>query len=915
LGLSTSTWYTLPADAVLQQLGTSLEHGLSSDEAARRLAEFGPNAIQEAPARRRLAILVEQFTSLMVVILIVAAVVSFFIGDVQDAVVILAIVALNAALGFVQEYRAERAVAALKRLAVPQVRVRRDGHVRELSAETLVPGDIIFLEMGSRVPADARLVEVANLRVEQAALTGESVPGEKATGPLEADLAPADQRNMVFMGTTVTYGRATAVVAVTGMATQLGRIAELIQTVVSEPTPLQRRLDALGRTLAAAVLAIVVVVFVAGLLRGMDLELMVLTAISLAVAAVPEGLPAVITIALALGAQRMVRRNALIRKLPAVETLGSVTTICTDKTGTLTQNQMTVTILETGIRTVAVTGQGYEPVGQFIEMTNDHRPATTVEDRSSFVVGRSSVDVCADEHLCELLRAGALCNDALLEQDEDGRWRIVGDPTEGALVVAAAKAGFQQAELVADYPRTAEIPFTSERKRMTTLHHTPEGQIVAYSKGAVDRVIEVCSQVRDGDQIAPLTSERREVILHANDRLAERGLRILGLAYRQFDSLDQALAAAEIERKLVFLGLAGMIDPPRPEAASAVEHCQTAGIRPVMITGDHPLTARATGLALGILGQDDRVVTGAELEGMDATDLAESVGQVGIYARVSPEHKLKIVEALQHKQQVVAMTGDGVNDAPALKKADIGVAMGITGTDVSKEAADMILLDDNFASIVAAVEEGRTIYDNVRKFIRYLLSTNAGEILTMFFAILADLPLPVLPIQILWINLVTDGLPAVALGFEPGEPEVMERPPRDPHESVFARGLGGHILRVGLLIALGTLAVMVWALGQGRSEVEARTMTFMTLALFQVWHVLAIRSESQLLIRAGLFSNPQVLGAVVLTFVLQLAVTYLPPLQAIFKTVSLTGAELAACIAVSSLGFFLVEAQKLVLKP
>jgi Ca2+-transporting ATPase len=649
---------------------------------------------------------------------------------------------------------------------------------------------------------------------------------------------------------------------------------------------------------------------------------MVLTAISLAVAAVPEGLPAVITIALALGAQRMVRRNALIRKLPAVETLGSVTVICSDKTGTLTQNQMTVTILETGTRTVAVTGQGYEPVGQFIEVTNDERQRTTadhgpptaevvsaVRRRPSAVVS-AVVDVCADDHLCELLRAGALCNDALLEQDEDGRWRIVGDPTEGALIVAAAKAGFRPAELATDYPRTAEIPFTSERKRMTTLHHSPEGQIVAYSKGAVDRVLEVCSWVRDGEQVVPLTPERRAAILRANDLLAGRGMRVLGLAYRRFDSLDLALAEGEIERTLTFVGLAGMIDPPRPEAAAAVERCQTAGIQPVMITGDHPLTARAIGLALGMVGQGDRVVTGAELEAMDAADLAEIVNEVAVYARVSPEHKLKVVEALQRKQQIVAMTGDGVNDAPALKKADIGVAMGITGTDVSKEASDMVLLDDNFATIVAAVEEGRVIYDNIRKFIRYLLSTNAGEIFTMFFAILAGLPLPLLPIQILWINLVTDGLPAVALGFEPGEPGVMKRRPRDPNESVFAAGLGGHVLRVGLLIAVGTLAVMGWALGEGRPEAEARTMAFMTLALFQVWHVLAIRSESQLLVRVGLFSNRLLLGAVVLTFLLQLAVSYLPPLQAIFETVPLTGAELALCVAVSSLGFFLVELQK-----
>ncbi|MHB1161359.1 MAG: cation-translocating P-type ATPase [Chloroflexota bacterium] len=908
-------WHAAPPEVVLRRLGTDQASGLSADEADRRLAEFGPNAIREAHGKSWVSILAEQFTSLMVVILIVAAVISFLVGDVKDTAVILAIVVLNAGLGFFQEYRAEKAIAALKKLAVPRVKVRRDGRVQEQSADSLVPGDIVFLEMGSRVPADGRVLEVANLRIEEAPLTGESVPVDKGVGLLAADTPLADQRNMVFMGTTVTYGRATAVVTGTGMGTQLGRIARMIQSVESEPTPLQRRLDSLGRTLAAAALAIVAIVFVAGLLRGISLELMLLTAISLAVAAVPEGLPAVITIALALGAQRMVRRHALIRKLPAVETLGSVTAICSDKTGTLTQNQMTVTVLESGSRALEVTGTGCEPTGSFVERNpipqHQSAPRNGTGASQHGAGSAAVVDPCADRQMLELLRAGSLCNDAHLEQDPEGQWRIVGDPTEAALVVVARKAGLDSADLAAAYRRVDEIPFTSERKRMTTLHRAPDGELVAYSKGAVDSLLQVCAWQRVGDELVPLTAERRAAVERRNDALADRGLRVLGVAYLPLGTPRRTPTEDEIEREMVFLGMVGMIDPPRPEVAVAVEKCRAAGIRPVMITGDHPLTARAIGSELGMVGPGDRMVTGAELEAMGGAGLAEIVDQVAVYARVSPEHKLKIVDALQQKHQVVAMTGDGVNDAPALKKADIGVAMGITGTDVSKEAADMVLLDDNFATIVSAVEEGRVLYDNIRKFIRYLLTTNVGEIITMFVAILVGMPLPVVPIQILWINLVTDGLPAIALGFEKGEPGVMKRKPRDSRESVFAGDLGGHVLRMGTVIGLGTLAVMAWALWQGRPEEEARTMAFTTLALFQLWHVMALRSETQLLPQVGLFSNPLLLWAVVVTFVLQLAVVYLPPLQAIFDTVPLSLGELALCVGVSSLGYSLVEAQKL----
>lgn len=899
----------------LRRLKSDREHGLTAVEADRRLAEVGPNAIRTTAGKRWYAILADQFTGLMVVILMVAAAISYLVGDVKDTVVILAIVVLNAGLGFFQEYRAEKAIAALKKLSVPKVRVRRDGQVQEVSAETLVPGDLVYLEMGGRVPADCRLVDVANLRIEEAALTGESVPVEKDPSPLAPDTALADRRNMAFMGTTVTYGRATALVTATGMATQLGKIAEMIQSVETEATPLQRRLDSLGRTLAAAALAIVAVVFLTGLVRGIALETMLLTAIGLAVAAVPEGLPAVITIALALGAQRMVRRNALIRRLPAVETLGSVTIICSDKTGTLTQNQMTVTVLETTRLSLEVTGAGYEPVGGFVRREQRAYPVLVADGdpvpRNGEVKAGADVDPRADDTIRELLTAAALCNDAHLNQDEKGRWTIVGDPTEAALVVAARKAGLVASELAADYERVDEVPFTSERKLMTTLHRSPTGELVAYSKGAVDSVLDACAWLRDGDALVPLTPARRGAIERRNDALAEQGLRVLGFAYARHDPSRGVPAGDDVERDMVFLGMAGMIDPPRPEVKVAIDQCRQAGIRPVMITGDHPLTARAVGTQLGMIEPNDRIVTGADLDRLDGHGLTPIVDTVAIYARVSPEHKLKIVEAAQHKGQVVAMTGDGVNDAPALKRADIGVAMGITGTDVSKEAADTVLLDDNFATIVSAVEEGRVLYDNIRKFIRYLLTTNVGEIITMFVAILIGMPLPLVAIQILWVNLVTDGLPAIALGFEKAEPDVMRRAPRDSQQSVFAGDLGGHVIRMGIVIGLGTLAVMGWALWQGRTVEEARTMAFTTLALFQLWHVMALRSETQLLPEIGVFSNRLLLWAVATTFVLQIAVIYLPPLQAIFYTVAISPADLAISVGVSSLGYVLVEIQKL----
>ncbi|MBC7250439.1 MAG: cation-translocating P-type ATPase [Anaerolineae bacterium] len=906
-------WYTLDQAAVLERLETRLD-GLTDAEATERLQRFGPNQLEERALRSPWAVLAAQFTEVMVIVLLVAAAISFFIGETTDALMVLIIVVLNAVLGFTQEYRAERAMAALKRLAVPEVKVRRQGQTRQLPATQLVPGDVILLEAGARVPADVRLLESANLRIEESALTGESVPVEKITHALTGENIPlGDRRNMAFMGTTVTYGRGTAVVVETGMRTELGHIADMLQTIGEEKTPLQRRMAELGKWLAVGALIICGVVFAVGVWRGGELAEMFLTAVSLAVAAVPEGLPAVVTIALALGAQRMVRRNALIRKLPAVETLGSVTTICSDKTGTLTENRMTVTVLDVAGRTL-----------NLIEQLRKAGPVLSPDD--------PPLDV-PDVTLSLLLSGGSLCNDATLEPDEEkpGSYRAIGDPTEGALVVAAARMGLWKAELETALPRVAEVPFTSERKRMTTVHKVASHQLqvagsaqsslelaswnlrhyVAFTKGAVDGMLEISDRVWVDGEVRPLDDHWRERIQVANDKLAADGMRVLGVAFRPLDELPATVDEDTLERGLIFVGLLGMIDPPRPEVRDAVAKCRTAGIRPVMITGDHPLTALHIARQLGIIAADDvraRAITGQELARMSVDDLEAVVEDVAVYARVSPEHKVKIVEALKRKGHFVAMTGDGVNDAPALKRADIGVAMGITGTDVSKEAADMVLLDDNFATIVAAIEEGRTIYDNIRKFVRYTMSSNVGEIVVMLLAPLLGLPIPLTPLQILWVNLVTDGLPGLALGVEPAEPDTMRRPPHPPGESVLARGMWQYMLWVGTLLGLVSLSVQFWGYGTGSNSWQ--TMVFTTLCLSQMGNALTIRSDKHSFFSIGIFSNPALIGAVLLTLVLQLAVIYLPFLQGIFKTVSLTPQELAVCLGTSTLVFWAVEAVK-----
>jgi P-type Ca2+ transporter type 2C len=890
-------WYRLDVTETIQALETDLNYGLTSDVAASRLIEHGVNELVERGAKKPWQILFDQFKDAMVVILILAALVSGFLGEFSDLLVILAIVVLNALLGFSQEYRAEKAIAALKKLAVPTVKVRRDAKIQEISARELVPGDIVMLEAGNLVPADGRLIESVNLRVQEATLTGESEALEKVSMPIMGENIPlGDQRNMVFMGTVISYGRGQVLITATGMETELGKIADLIQDVEQEQTPLQRRLGQLGKTLAWTAIGIIGVVVLLGLLRGENLEVLFLTGISMAVAAVPEGLPAVVTIALALGSQRMLKRKSLIRKLPAVETLGSVTVICSDKTGTLTQNRMTVTMLDVVGQTQTVDSLLNS---KGISLETPYDPTSLPE--------KNTINF--------LVRAGALCNDAVLQNDVDGTTRTIGDPTEGALVTVAARAGLDKATLDAHWPRVAEVPFTSERKRMTTIHqlNAPlEGEYlaptpyIAITKGGTDSLLDISSFVWNGRETIPMDNVKRTQIETANARMAEQGQRVLGVGFRLLDRADRL---DDVETEQVFVGLVAMMDPPRPEVKSAVAGALTAGVRPVMITGDHPLTAQRIAQDLTIAHADSRHITGQELNKMAVTDLEGDVENVAVYARVSPEHKLNIVEALQSKGHIVAMTGDGVNDAPALKKADIGVAMGITGTDVSKEAADMILLDDNFATIVAAIEEGRIIYDNIRKFIKYTLSSNIGELLVMLLAPFLGMPLPLLPIQILWINLVTDGLPGLALAVEPGEKGVMKRFPFHPKESIFSRGIGTQILWIGALMGLMSLGsgYFFW-LNDPTSSWQ--TMVFTTLTIAQMGNALAIRSSRDSLFKIGVFSNRLMVGAVLLTFVLQLALIYVPFFQVFFKTEPLSLPELLISLLASSVIFVTVEIYK-----
>lgn len=867
------TWYLKSIDEVVDELNSSPQ-GLSSEEAQKRFAEYGPNELVEKKKKSPFLMFLDQFKDFMIVVLILAAIISGVIGEPKDTIAIIVIVMLNAVIGFVQEYRAEKALAALKKMASPLALVLRDGVPVNISASELVPGDIVVLEAGKVVPADMRLIEVQQLKAEEAVLTGESVPVEKHAQPLTEKMLPlGDRKNMAYKATIVSYGRGKGIVVATGMATELGKIAALLQEGEEIKTPLQKRLTSFGQKLALAVLAICAIIFGFGIARGEPLFLMLLTTISLAVAAIPEALPAVITISLALGAKKMVEQNALIRKLPAVETLGSVTYICSDKTGTLTLNKMTV-----------------EEIWTDGTLLNRHE---------------LKAEGAGSEGLTALLTALSLNNDAQV----DGSGDLIGDPTETALYRIARENGFEKKKMEIELPRIAEIPFDSERKCMTTFHQTKEG-IVSYTKGAIDILVDKTSYVMISRGLQPVDTGE---ILKINEKMAADGLRVLGIAMRQWDALPDDLMPENAEKKMTLLGLVGMIDPPREEAREAVRLCQTAGIKPVMITGDHPLTARTIARNLGIIDDDSEIIiTGKELEELSMEDFEKRVEEIRVYARVAPEQKLKIVKALQDKGQFVAMTGDGVNDAPALKKADIGVAMGITGTDVSKEASHMILLDDNFATIVRAVKEGRRIFDNIRKFIKYTMTSNSGEIWTIFLAPFFGLPIPLLPIHILWINLVTDGLPGLALAAEPAEKDTMSRPPRPPRESIFAHGLGIHIIWVGLLMGAISVVAQAWSIKTGHGNWQ--TIVFTVLCLSQMGHVLAIRSEKVSLFHQGIFSNKPLLAAFSLTFLLQLGTIYIPFLNSIFKTKPLSPAELAFALLLSTVVFGAVETEKILLR-
>ena len=814
--------YQQTVDQALDALDVERADGLVATEVAARQDRYGINVLPTDEGVNWFKLILSQFADIMVIILIVAAAISAFLGEATDVVVILAIVALNALLGIYQEYQAEQALAGLSRLQVPRVRVRRAGLVLEISAEDLVPGDIVLIAEGDRIPADGRLIESINLEIEEAVLTGESVPVSKGTAPIESSsVAIGDRSNMVFMGTAVNYGRGEMVVTTTGLQTEIGNIAAMLLQVEEGITPLQRRLNQLGRVLATGALIVVAIVFAVGFaVQGIPADQMFLIAISLAVAAVPEGLPALVTIGLSLGANRMVKRNALIRRLPAVETLGSVSVICSDKTGTLTRNEMTATYLVLpDYEEIKIQGSGYLPQGKLTYL------GILDPDQQGMVV-----DAENDSMVLRMLQAMALSTNTHLEVEASGdRVKVVGDNTEAALLVAALKAGLTRERLERELPRVAELPFSSDRKAMTTVHEVtgdsasqlfPGATNVAITKGAPDNLIEWASTELRADGPRSLDKSRRQEWQQRVDRMANDGLRVLGIAYRSLGEIPEDLTG-HIERELTLIGLVGILDPARPEASAAVQHAKEAGIRTIMITGDHALTAEAIARDLGILRVDQKAITGTQLDTMSPDELAAALNDTTCFARVSPVHKLKLVQSLQRNGNIVAMTGDGVNDAPALKQADIGVAMGITGADVSKGAAEMILTDDNFRSIVSAIEEGRAIYDNIKKFIKYLLSSNVGEILVMFVALLINLPIPLLAIQILWINLVTDGLPAIALGFEPAEAGVMQRRPRPINESIFAQGTGRHIFWVGILIALLTLGSYVW--GYATIGLDARS--------------------------------------------------------------------------------------------
>ncbi|ACL74681.1 cation-translocating P-type ATPase [Ruminiclostridium cellulolyticum] len=861
-----------------------LSKGLTDKEARRKLEKHGPNLLSERKRISPIKILFEQFTDLMVIILMISTVISGFMGEMTEAITIIAIIVVNAIMGFVQEYRTERTMEALKSLAAPYAKVIRNEQQASIPAEDIVPGDVIVLETGDRIAADAAILECNSLHIDESLLTGESLPVEKHQLKNKNVLMdPFDKKSSVYMGTVVTGGRAKAVVYATGMKTEMGSIADMIQNIEDDETPLQKRLGHLGKFIAVGCLIICAIVSFTGIIRGEKLFNMLLSGISLAVAAVPEGLPAIVTISLALGVQRMLKRNALIRKLPAVETLGCASVICSDKTGTLTENKMTVRKMYASGYRLDITGNGYNLEGNFLV---DNKPTDPVR-----------VD-----GIRLALEIGALCNNSVISHpvpehttvgkiksifSKQESFKISGDPTEIALTIAAAKAGINETYLKRSYKRIDEIPFDSERKCMSIICKNNCGELLVFTKGAPDVIIDKCSRILSSRGVIKLDELTRRSIIKLNDTMANDALRVIGVAYRKLETGKYNPGKTNIENELIFVGLMGMIDPPRKEAVEAVRKCRLAGIKPVMITGDHKLTATAIAKELNIYSMGDQVLTGRELDVMNEAQLEKIADSVSVYARVSPKHKLMIVRALKKTGHIVAMTGDGVNDAPAVKEADIGVSMGITGTDVTKEASSMILLDDNFATIIAAVEEGRVIYNNIRKFIRYMLACNLGEVLTMFLGMLLWLPIPLMPIQILWVNLVTDGLPAIALGLDPPENDIMFRRPRGAHDSIFSHGLLKLIIARGIFIGLSTLGIFVTVMYFVNNVELARTAAFMTLVLTQLVHVFECKSETRNIFEIDIFNNMPLVLAIICSLAMILAVVYIPSLQGIFETVPL----------------------------
>ncbi len=881
-----SVWHTRETLSLVDELKTDSNNGLKTVEAQNRLATYGTNELTAAEKVRWWKLLLEQFKNTLVIILLVASTLSGILGHGTEAIAIAVIVLFAVILGFVQEFRAGRALEALQEMAAPTALVIRDGKEVEIPAKEVVPGDIILIATGNKIPADARIIEAVNLKIDEASLTGESVPVEKNNTTLTAEKLPVgDRKNMLYAGTHATYGRGNAVVVATGMQTEFGAIAGLLQKVETAETPLQKNLDKVGKTIARAALVVVVIIVGLGLLRGQPFLEMFIFGIALAVAVVPEALPAVVTISLAIGVQRMVKRNALVRRLPAVETLGSTSVIASDKTGTLTKDEMTVrkVYLPEGIL-LDVSGSGYAPEGQ---LTVDGKPFGTTSS------------------LTQLLHAGVLSSDARLCTN-DGQWDMKGDPTEGALVVLAAKLSIDKELLDEANPRTAEIPFSSETKRMTTLHRTTD-ETVAYSKGALEIILASCTLFMTAKGPVPLTEAVRKTILDTAHGMANQALRLIGLACKPRAELATA------EKEMVFLGMVGMIDPPRPEAQEAIKKCQAAGIKLMMITGDHPITAQAIARELGLLRPTGLVVTGVELDTWSDEKLQKEVENVDVFARVSPAHKLRVVGALQSNEHVVAMTGDGVNDAPALKKADIGVAMGITGTDVTKEAAAMTLTDDNFASIVAAVEEGRIIYGNIKKYLMYLLSSNIGEIGLFVGASLLGLPLPLTAVQILYVNLATDGLPALALAVDPPETDLMDSPPRPLKSGIFTKSVGILMVAGGLWSAIVNISLFLWASHSGRSIAETMTMVFVSLVLIQFFKAYNFRSDHHSVLRKP-FANKWLNRAVLWELSLLVLIIYVPWLHKPFSTFSLSWQDWAIVVFLASTVSIILEVVKRLLK-